>query len=95
MAPRPGFEPRLGESKSPVLPLHNQGKVVRAAGFEPTIFCSQSRRDSQVTLHLDKKGSVWSLCIRISLISNVGRYIIYVPRWLLFSQRINFIFYFG
>ena len=33
MAPRPGFEPRLDESKSSVLPLHNQGKVVDPVGF--------------------------------------------------------------
>ena len=31
-------------------------KVVRAAGFEPTVFCSQSRRDSQVTLRSDENG---------------------------------------
>lgn len=30
-------------------------KLVGVVGFEPTIFCSQSRRDSQVTLHSDRR----------------------------------------
>src|ERR1017187_1380695 len=33
MAARPGFEPELGESKSPVLPLHH--RAVEAAYVEP------------------------------------------------------------
>jgi hypothetical protein len=35
MAPRPGFEPRLDESKSSVLPLHNQGKWWTRWDFNP------------------------------------------------------------
>jgi hypothetical protein len=35
LAPVHGFEPRLGESKSPVLPLNETG-MVAGVGVEPT-----------------------------------------------------------
>ena len=43
MADSQGFEPRLTESKSAVLPLHHESKMVGAAGFEPATACSQSK----------------------------------------------------
>lgn len=34
LAPPPGFEPRISESKSDVMPFHHSGILV--VGFEPT-----------------------------------------------------------
>jgi hypothetical protein len=44
MAARPGFEPGLGESKSPVLPLHHQAKIGTEERAAPTL--TRSRAES-------------------------------------------------
>lgn len=55
-----GLEPAMnfGVNEAP-LPLGHT-HMVGVAGFEPTIFCSQSRRDSQVTLHSDDEILIYS-----------------------------------
>ena len=56
--PTVGIEPSQKQKKFDTFLLYqtNASIMVGMIGFEPMIFCSQSRRDNQATLHPDDGG---------------------------------------